>query len=304
VTAATEPLFAEQRELLRQHWHPLADKPEESLVATLRALWLTASGVPSSVRRAATAEIFPLDDAQAERFRELVRRRLAGEPLAYLTGRQDFMGLELLCDPGALIPRVETELLAGVALEAVRARVDECGRATVVDACTGSGNVALAIAAHEPEARVYAADLSEAAVDIGRRNAERLGLAARVTFATGDLFAPFQAMGLRGLDVVTCNPPYISSGKVPQMAPEIARFEPSLAFDGGALGFDVIMRAIAEAPILLRPGGVLCMEVGAGQCAFVARRVARLGTYDDVRTVVDARGEPRVLAAVHRPAVR
>jgi release factor glutamine methyltransferase len=199
---------------------------------------------------------------------------------------------------------VETELLARTALDAVRVRVEQVGRATVVDACTGSGNVALAVAAHEPETRVFAADLSEAAVAVGRRNAERLGLAERVTFASGDLFAPFRAMGLSGVDVVTCNPPYISSGKLPQMAPEIAQFEPSLAFDGGALGFDVIMRVIAEAPTLLREGGTLCMEVGAGQCAFVARRVARLGTYDDVRTVLDASGEPRVLAAVYRSGAK
>ena len=303
-TDVTTALFAEQRDVLRHGWHPLADKPEESLVATLRALWLTAAGLPSSARRAATAELSPLDETQTERLRELVRRRVAGEPLAYLTGRQEFMGLELLCDAGALIPRAETELLARTALDAVRERVEEIGRVTVVDVCTGSGNVALAIAAHEPEACVFAADLSDAAVAVGRRNAEWLGLSGRITFATGDLFAPFRDLGLGGVDVVTCNPPYISSGKLPQMAPEIAHFEPSLAFDGGALGFDIIMRVIADAPTMLRPGGVLCMEVGAGQCAFVARRVARLGTYDNVRVVLDASGEARVLAAVYRPGTQ
>ena len=294
-------LYEEQRAALGTAWAPLSDKPDESLDATLRALWLAAAGVPVSVRRAAAAELRPLDHAQADALRALVRRRRDGEPLAYLTGRQEFMGLELLCDAGALIPRVETELLARTALDAVRARVAEHGAATVVDVCTGSGYVALAVAAQEPRARVFAADLSEAAVALGRRNARHLGLASRVAFATGDLFAAFEPVELGPVDVVTCNPPYISSAKVPQMAPEIARFEPSLAFDGGGFGLDVVMRVLTDALALLRDGGMLCMEVGAGQGAFLARRVARLDAYGDVRSVADAAGEPRVLVAVRRP---
>lgn len=273
----------------------LPDKPEETPEAALRALWFTAAGVPRAATRAAGA--LPSLDAQGEEaLRRLVDRRLAGEPLAYLTGRQEFLGLELHARPGALIPRRETELLAGVALDATREAAGRRGSALVIDVCTGSGNVALAIAAHEPRARVHASDLSEEAVALARENAILLGLAERVTFESGDLFAPQAAAGLRDVDVISCNPPYISSAKVPLMAAEIARHEPSLAFDGGTFGLDVLLRVIREAPQFLRPGGLLCFEVGLGQAHAIAGRVRRNDAYAEVWTVPDANGHDRVVS--------
>jgi release factor glutamine methyltransferase len=301
--AGGQELYAEQLAELVAGWRALPDKPEETPTSTLRALWFAAAGASRSAVAAAAGELPVLDAEASERMRALVRSRTSGEPLAYLTGWQHFLGLELMTDAGVLIPRSETELLARVALEAVQARVAERGAAIVVDVCTGSGNVALAIGAHARAARVYAADLSHTAVALARRNAARLELSDRVTFAVGDLFEPLAGAGLDGtVDVVTCNPPYVSSGKVPRMDDEIARFEPALAFDGGPLGFEIIMRAVTDSRALLRADGLLCVEVGAGQAQFVARRVARHDAYRDVRVVADARGEPRVVTAVRTEA--
>lgn len=295
----TAAAFDALRSTLDAHWQGLPDKPEETPEATARALWFAAAGAPRSVIAAADGTLPTLDDAAAGRLRALIERRVAGEPLAHLTGRQRFMGLELLSEPGALIPRVETEILAGETIAAARAAVAERGAVTVIDVCTGSGNVALAVAAHVPEARVHAADLSADAVALARRNAAHLGLADRVTFAAGDLFAPIAETGFTGqADVISCNPPYISSANVPKMAAEISRHEPSLAFDGGAMGFTIITRTFAEAPPLLRAGGTLCVEVGAGQGAFIAKRMARNETWSQVRTADDAQGQPRVVVAV------
>lgn len=299
----TTPAIAHFDELLAALagvWRSLPDKPEESPEPTLRALWLAAAGAPRAVTRA-DGDLPSLEPAAVERLRALVARRVAGEPLAYLTGRQEFMGLEMLAAPGALIPRRETELLARTALELARAAADARGEATVLDLCTGSGNVALAVAAHEPRARVLASDLSEDAVRLARRNAEHLGLSDRAAFAPGDLFEAFERVpGEGAADVITCNPPYISSGRLPSMPDEIAAHEPRLAFDGGALGLSIVLRVLATSPRFLRPGGWLCLEVGLGQGEGLARRTRRAEDVDEVREVADADGRVRVLAVRRR----
>ncbi len=239
-----------------------------------------AAGAPLSAERALAAPP-PLLDTHAERQLDaLIERRLAGVPLAHLTGRQAFLGLELLAEPCALVPRRETELLghAAVAL-AQRLAAESSAPISVIDACTGSGNLALAVAAGVPSARVYGGDLSPAAIDLARRNAQRLGLSSRVEFRDGDLLAPFDAPEFLGaLDLLLCNPPYISSAKVAQMDSEIAAHEPHLAFDGGPLGVNVLMRLLQEAPRYLKTGGWLGFEVGLGQGPAMARRL-RAGAY-------------------------
>ena len=283
----------------------LPDKPEETPEGALRALWFLASGERRAVERCLEGELPPLSAASAERLRALVREHVQGTPLAHLTGRQCFMGIEMLAGPEALIPRKETEILGYAALEALQEQAAANGEATVIDLCTGCGNLALALAHHEPACRVFAADLAPEAVRLARRNASFLGLEDRVAFFTGDLFAPFDNARFSGsVDLVVCNPPYISSRRVEEMAPEVSDHEPRLAFDGGPFGVSILVRLIAEAPRYLRPGGRLCFEVGLGQGDLVRRRLERSGAYDEIETRADAEGNVRALLARVSTAAR
>lgn len=316
--SAASPLVATARGVMhrRRHapaWHACLgrlraaglwtmDKPDETPASTLRALWLAAAGRPCSVAATAGVTLPPLDAAGIARLRALVEQRLAGRPLAHLTGRQRFMGLEMLAGPDALIPRPETELLAAAAVARLQLLAAQTGSAAgpgplVIDTCTGSGNVAAALAAAVPSARVHAADLSPEAVQLARRNLDQLGL-GRVHTAVGDLLGPFDQPELLGrVDLITCNPPYISSGRLATMPGAVVGHEPTLAFDGGPLGVRVVQRLVREAPRWLRPGGWLVFEVGLGQGPAVAQRLRASGDYGVVDELVDEAGEVRVLAA-------
>lgn len=296
-----DPLVASFRrweERLEGRLVPLPDQPAESVHATVAALWHAASGRALSARAAVVEPLLPLDEAGEARLAELVARRLEGTPLAHLTGRQRFMGLEMLASPEALIPREETELLARAALAALREAADRTGSARAIDLCTGSGNLALSLAWHEPRAAVWGADLSPEAVAFARRNAGHLGLADRVRLVAGDLFEPFDTPEFAGkVDVVACNPPYISSAKVEAMPDEIRAHEPRLAFDGGPFGIRILARLVDGAPRVLRPGGALAFEVGLGQGPGVRKRIEKAGAWADVTEIKDARGETRALVA-------
>lgn len=288
---------------LEANLRTLPDKPEETAVSALRALWQLAAGRRMSAVEALEHPLPVLPSDGFARLDALVDERLAGIPLAHLTERQRFMGLEMLAGPGALIPRAETELLARAAVEIARRIADEHGGATVVDVCTGSGNLAAAVAVLEPRATVFAADLSEEAVALAQRNVEHLGVPDRVTLRAGDLLVPFDEPRFVGrIDLLTCNPPYISSGRVSEMPTEISRHEPKLAFDGGPLGVRILQRLMREAPRMLRPGGWLAFEVGLGQGPAVAERLRRSGTYATVETVADADGQVRVVLASSQAA--
>jgi release factor glutamine methyltransferase len=172
LTSTTSDRYSAAVALLADGWQPLEDKPEETLEGTVRALWLAAAGEPRPVRDVAGVSLPALDQAGWSRLEALIARRRDGEPLAYLTGRQRFAGVELLAAPGALIPRVETELLANTAIEKLRTMPSAGGPRRALDLCTGSGNVALAVAHHVPDAQVEGCDLSEEAVALARKNAE------------------------------------------------------------------------------------------------------------------------------------
>ena len=277
----------------------LPDKPEETPESTLRALWHAAAGVSVSARNAGSLALPSLTAAETERLQGLVLQRIAGTPLAYLTGRQHFMGLDLLSGREALIPRMETELLGWGALEALqRLGVANGDEAMAVDVCTGSGNLALALAFHAPKARVYAADLSGEAIALARRNALHFQMQDRVEFREGDLLAPFDAPGFLGrVDLLVCNPPYISSRKVDTMPHEIVGHEPRLAFDGGALGIRLLERLIREAPRFLRNGGCLAFEIGLGQGPAILKRLSAGGRYSRVRPIEDGAGAIRAIVA-------
>jgi release factor glutamine methyltransferase len=227
-----------------------------------------------------------------------MQRRLAGVPLAHLTHRQRFVDMEMLAGSEALVPRRETELLARAGIDLARQIATRQASVRVVDVCTGSGNVALAIACHVSVAKVFAADLSEEAVTLARRNAEHLKLQARTEFRAGDLLAPFDTSDFHGtVDVLTCNPPYISSAKVEQMHGEISQHEPHLAFDGGPFGVAILMRLLQDAPRFIRPGGWLAFEVGLGQGPAMAKRLEKLARVTEVRPLSDEHGAIRALVA-------
>jgi release factor glutamine methyltransferase len=254
-----------------------------------------------SSRAASHAALPDLDDAGFSKLERLVEQRLEGTPLAHLTGRQHFMGLEMLASADALIPREETELVGRAALAALQEVAERTGSARAIDLCTGSGNLALALAWHEPRARVWGADLSTQAVALARRNAEHLGLAQRVTMVAGDLLEPFDTPTFgETVDVISCNPPYISSAKVETLVEEVREHEPRLAFDGGPFGIRILARLIDGAPSLLKPGGVLAFEVGLGQGRGIRRRLERGNTWTDIAEIADATGETRALVARRR----
>ncbi len=226
---------------------------------------------------------------------EMARRRAAGEPLAYVVGHHKFMGVRLLVAEGALIPRAETELLAGRALEELRRTETPSPR--VIDMCCGAGNLACAIASHWTSAGVWASDLTEACVALARRNAEQLGLPERVRISQGDLFSGLAGLGLEGtVDVIVCNPPYISVGRLASDRAVLLEHEPREAFDGGPYGLSIHQRVVKEALPFLRPGGVLLFEVGLGQDRQVKLLFDRTRRYEDVSLTANAAGEVRVVS--------
>ena len=298
-----QPTYRDLLQEVQRFWTPLPDKPEETPEGLLCALWHTACGAPVSVERAAPTELPLLDGAAYERLMALLERRKAGVPLAHLTERQSFLGLELVAGPAALIPRKETEILGRAALGKIGCMAKKRGELRVVDVCTGSGNLATAYAYYEPLARVYASDLSAEAVTLARRNVEHLKLAERVAVRLGDLLEPFESPEFVGrCDFLSCNPPYISAAKVKEMHPEISRHEPEAAFNGGVYGVSILMKLVRQAPRFLRPGGWLGFEVGHGQGQGLARQLERNGAFEAVEIYADAAGEIRAILAKSRAA--
>lgn len=291
-------IYRKLRNRLENSVSILPDKPEETIDSTLKALWSTAQGKPCSAAAITTIEICELTQDQEGILRSLVEQRVNGVPLAHLTERQCFMGIEMLAGPDALVPRQETEILGTAAVNLAKQLVNGSGSVTVVDVCTGSGNIALSIAHMVSIARVYGADLSIEAVELARRNANYLGMSSQVEFRDGDLLTPFDSRDFHGkVDLLTCNPPYINSAKVETMPSEISEFEPSLAFDGGPFGVAILMRLLQDAPRFLRAGGWLAFEVGLGQGPAMIKRMQRMIDFKEIQAVEDQGGFVRAILA-------
>ena len=232
----------------------------------------------------------PLEGAELVKLRDLVRRRRSYEPIAYLRGEREFYGLKFRVDKRVLVPRPDTETLVDAALSR-SAHVSMSMRQ--LDLCTGSGCVAIAMARQRPTAQVFASDISPDALAVARDNALRLG-SYNVAFAEGDLFAPFAG---KRFDVITANPPYIPSPEIATLQPDVRDHEPRLALDGGEDGLAIVRRIVSEAPEHLVAGGLLAIEVGAGEApATVALFEAR--GFTDVRTHRDIARIERVVSGV------
>ena len=231
----------------------------------------------------------PLHTSEVDHYREYVRQRLQRVPVQYITGVAAFRHLELTVTPAVLIPRPETEVLVDVALELL----PEGGR--VLDLCCGSGAVALSLAQEAAAAEVVAADVSAAALEVAKANGQRCGLAERVEWHCGDLFAPLR--GTEPFDLVAANPPYVRRGDLAQLAPEVRDYEPHLALDGGEDGLAYYRRIAQEAADFIRPGGYLLLEVGDGQSAAVEALLARSERLTEVQIRPDLNQIPRVVVA-------
>jgi release factor glutamine methyltransferase len=226
-----------------------------------------------------------LSPAESDQLESFLRRRLADEPMQYITGVQEFFGLLFEVTPDVLIPRPETEHLVEAALEHVGREAD----VRIVDVGTGSGAIAVALAYTRPQSLVTAVDLSPAALEVARRNARRHGVLERLTFLQSNLLA---AVDAADFDVVVSNPPYIAEGEV--LEPQVSKYEPQSALYSGPTGLEVYERLIPQAHKVLKPQGWLLLEIGFGQQSAVE---ALLRGWQSVSVVHDLQGIPRVLQA-------
>jgi release factor glutamine methyltransferase len=230
------------------------------------------------------------DDVRG-RYRELVRRRVEGCPVAYLVGRKEFFSLTFEVSPAVLIPRPESEF---VVLECLRF-AKSLAEPRILDIGTGSGNLAVAFAHQHPGSRVTAVDISPLALECATRNAIRHKVADRIRFLQGDLFTPL-AVDER-FELILSNPPYIPTADIRNLAPGVREYEPHLALDGGPDGFSVFDALVKQAPNHLIPGGYLIVEIGAPQHEPARQHLEAVGVYDLAETVYDGSRHPRVLVA-------
>ncbi len=231
----------------------------------------------------------PLAPAELTAYRELVKRRLAGEPSAYLTGKQEFWSLPLKVDASVLIPRRDTKTLIEVTVEWLKGRAAP----RVIDVATGSGAIALALAKQRPDARIVATEVSAGALKVARENARPAG---NVMLVRADLLSCVAGP----LDLVVSNPPYVRSGEIDKLAAEV-KYEPRLALDGGIDGLDVYRRLIPAAAAALTPGGMLALEIGHDQARDVLALCSGAGLVD-TRVTADLAGNDRVVTALAPPA--
>jgi release factor glutamine methyltransferase len=249
----------------------------------------------------------PLNSEEGSRYDEVVRERASGCPTQYITGHQEFWGVDLIVSPAVFIPRPETEHVVETVLDLVKER-DPLEKLRLVDVGTGSGCLALALATELPGAEIHACDISEDALEVARINAARLRLGHRVLFRHSDLLSiyigPHQAKepDPRGrgtserkqFDFVICNPPYVGESEADKVQRQVREFEPRLAVFSGQEGLDIYKQLIPQASAVLKPGGWLVMEIGFSTEEKVK---ALLGGWTDVQTTADLQGIPRVVAA-------
>lgn len=231
----------------------------------------------------------PLTAEERERYRTLVAKRAEGMPLQYVTGEMPFRHLVIHVEPGVFIPRPETEVLVDVALEMIGSMPEP----RVIDLCTGSGCVAVSLAAEHTGARVWATDVGERPVAAARRNALCASVSERVQVLHGDLFEPLPHELVGKADLVVSNPPYVPSTDLSDLPLEVGGYEPREALDGGADGLDVCRRIATEAVRWLAPGGALALELDTGRVGDAARLLEEW--YEGVTVVKDLAGRDRIV---------
>jgi release factor glutamine methyltransferase len=278
-------------------------------ISIAEALWQAAqvlrqSGVPEARREAGSLLVhvsgknrtFLLSHAEAlltaeevEQYRQAVERRAAGEPLQYITGTQDFYGLEFMVTRDVLIPRPETELLVESALNLIGGQTVA---PEICDVGTGSGCIAITLVHELSQARAMAVDISEPALRIAQRNAERHGVHERITFRRSDCFEALPANIV--FDLIASNPPYVSAKALAGLQREVRDHEPAVALSPGLDGLSVIRRLLSDAPAFLKPQGYLVLEIGFDQGEAVRQLVAEQ-TWNLLDMRADLQGIPRIV---------
>jgi len=231
-----------------------------------------------------------LTPGEESRYDEVLAQRATGMPSQYITGHQEFWGLDFIVSPGVLIPRPETEHLVETVLELAR----EVPRPRIVDVGTGSGCVALALAHELKHAELHAVDISADALEIARANAVRLQLAGRVQFAKSNVLEGLS--NVRAFDFVVSNPPYVGFDEADKVQKSVREFEPRVAVFAGERGLDVIGPLVEQGLQALKPGGWLALEIGYSMRDAVVNLLTPT-MWDEVRVVPDLQGIPRVVAA-------
>ncbi len=277
---------------------------------------LTADGVPSPRLNAELLLMFTLNCDRAylfahpereltfeeqSRYEAALAERARGVPAQYITGHQEFWGMDLIVTPAVLIPRPETEHVIETVLSLAARKTtggQECPpntRLRMVDVGTGSGAIALALAKEFPDAEIYATDISRAALEVARANAARHQLEKRIQFHQGDLLNGFD---LTGVDFVVSNPPYVGEAEEDQVQLEVRKYEPRDAVFGGATGVEIIARLLPQAHAALRPGGWLAMEIsGTITSAVQDLLVTSRDAWEALEIIPDLQSIPRVVQA-------
>ena len=261
--------------------------------AALEARLIAATAAGKSTEKLLRDMRYYATDEVERRAEEMVQRRLAGEPVAYITGVWEFRGLPMEVSRDVLIPRVDTEVLAELAIKYLRGtgRLD----ARVLDLCSGTGCIGCAIAAELPRVRVVLADVSAAAMDISRRNVERNGLGGRVSFLPADVTKQPPLM-TGSFDLVVSNPPYIPTMEILTLDPSVRDYEPVWALDGGEDGLDFYRAILKNWAGVIRQGGELMFEVGEDQAERV-KDLMRMAGLREARSFPDTQNIQRVVAA-------
>jgi release factor glutamine methyltransferase len=279
-------LVAEARQRLRNAGIPDA---EADLDARVLAEWLLGWDTAAFFTHGDRAA--PVDFA--EQYRALIERRAVREPVAYISGVQEFWGLSFEVSPAVLIPRPESELIVEVFIEYFPARNEGM---LVADACTGSGCLAVAIAHEYPAARVVATDISDDALSVARRNAARHRVSDRVSFVQDDVLS--RSAG--GFDAIVANPPYIPDGEIDTLQPEVRLHEPGIALAAGADGLDVVRTLLTQSAARLKPSGLLLFEFGFGQAHAVTQSAAATPGLTLIALRHDLQGIPRTAVVTRR----
>jgi len=234
--------------------------------------------------------------AESDRYEDLLKRRLNREPLAYITGQQEFWSLDFIVSSDVLVPRPETELLVEIALKEL-ANLADTKLPRILELGTGSGAISVAIATESPQAQIVATEISPAALAIARWNACRHGVSKAIRFLQGDLFTALDQEHENDFDLVVSNPPYIPRGEISNLQAEVSRWEPRAALDGGVDGLDFYRRIAQEAPDYLRQGAAVAVEIGAAMSSSVLALFRDTAAYLDTQVHQDYSGRDRVIIA-------
>jgi len=253
---------------------------------------LESNAILSGILNLSPTQVY-LDDRKINgrnlaRFRSAILRRSENEPVAYILGKKNFMGLELEVNSTVLIPRPETEILAEKLVNKIKQ-----SEVHVLDLCTGSGCIAIALATHCPRVQIVAIDNSGAAMALAQKNADGLGVSSQITFKMSDLYSNIKPNYGGDFDIIVANPPYIPADQISSLAPDL-HFEPRAALEAGSEGLDFFKLIIKDAPHYLKPHGEIWMEMGIGQTKAVRRLLSDVG-FKGIQIFKDYAGIERII---------